>query len=92
MDLSLIRPASSNSSNRPTETEAEQANPGPEKYLDAQELEWFNKGAAAFAQQEEQGEETRESVVRTLIGQTSELLQPGGWGEDQVSHLVILLL
>jgi hypothetical protein len=92
VDLSLIRPASSNSSNRPTETEAEQANPGPEKYLDAQELEWFNKGAAAFAQQEEQGEETRESVVRTLIGQTSELLQPGGWGEDQVSHLVILLL
>ena len=92
VDLSLIRPANSNINNKPAETETEQTNPGPEKYLDAQEVEWFNKGAAAFAKQEEQGEEIRESVVRTLVGQTSELLQPGGWGEDQVSHLVILLL
>lgn len=92
VDLSLIRPASSNSNNKPTETQTEQTSPGPEKYLDAQELEWFNKGAAAFAQQEEQGEEIRESVVRTLVGQTSELLQPGGWGEDQVSHPVISVL
>lgn len=89
MDLSLIRPASSNSNNKTTETETEQTSPGPEKYLDAQELEWFNKGAAAWAKQEEQGEEIRESVVRTLVGQSSELLQPGGWGEDQVSHPVI---
>jgi hypothetical protein len=91
VDLSLIRPANSNN-NKTTGIETDQTSPGPEKYLDAQELEWFNKGAAAFAKQEEQGEEIRESVVRTLVGQTSELLQPGGWGEDQVSRLVIFEL
>jgi hypothetical protein len=89
VDLSLIRPASSSSNSisssntKNTNADVDQASStGPEKYLDVQELEWFDKGHKTF--EGEQGEESRETIVRSLVGQIPTLLQPGGWGEDQV--------